>query len=355
MEADHVTRHGPSGDRDLLSWSTVVPVVDLSRRGQRFASTFAKAAERIAASGSFLLGTELSAFESEFAEWLGAAALRRGVLGRGGAAAGACCGGNRRRRRSAGAGVHGGAHRVGSRGDRSHTAGHRRRPEHRVHHDRHGRGGAHTAHQGRDRRPPLRLSRRAARRPTCWSSKMPRRRTARCTTRPIGGHGLQLLPHQEPRRHRRRRRGRHRRRRPRRARPHAARARHDRSSTCTSTSRRTSGCRRSRRRGCGSRSRELDDRHRHAAERSPRATARPRRDLRWQADHPRHAYHLAVFRTRRPRRVRAPRWSGRAWRPRSTTRWRSRSSRHTATCTTRRARRPRHGRRNASACRAFRR
>jgi dTDP-4-amino-4,6-dideoxygalactose transaminase len=50
----------------------VVPVVDLSRRGQRFASRFAQAAERIAASGSFLLGAELSAFESEFAEWLGA-------------------------------------------------------------------------------------------------------------------------------------------------------------------------------------------------------------------------------------------------------------------------------------------
>jgi dTDP-4-amino-4,6-dideoxygalactose transaminase len=50
----------------------VVPVVDLSRRGQRFASAFAIAAERIAASGSFLLGAELSAFESEFAEWLGA-------------------------------------------------------------------------------------------------------------------------------------------------------------------------------------------------------------------------------------------------------------------------------------------
>ncbi len=50
----------------------MVPVVDLSRRGQRFASAFAKAAERIAASGSFLLGAELSAFETEFAQWLGA-------------------------------------------------------------------------------------------------------------------------------------------------------------------------------------------------------------------------------------------------------------------------------------------
>jgi len=50
----------------------VVPVVDLSRRGQRFASTFALAAERIARSGSFLLGPELAGFESEFARWLGA-------------------------------------------------------------------------------------------------------------------------------------------------------------------------------------------------------------------------------------------------------------------------------------------
>jgi dTDP-4-amino-4,6-dideoxygalactose transaminase len=50
----------------------VVPVVDLSRRGQRFASAFGQAAERIAASGSFLLGAELSAFETEFAGWLGA-------------------------------------------------------------------------------------------------------------------------------------------------------------------------------------------------------------------------------------------------------------------------------------------
>ena len=50
----------------------MVPVVDLSRRGQRFASAFATAAERIAAGGSFLLGTELAAFESEFAAWLDA-------------------------------------------------------------------------------------------------------------------------------------------------------------------------------------------------------------------------------------------------------------------------------------------
>ena len=63
---------GFASDRHVLSWSSVVPVVDLSRRGQRFASSFAKAAEAIAASGRFLLGAELSAFESEFARWLGA-------------------------------------------------------------------------------------------------------------------------------------------------------------------------------------------------------------------------------------------------------------------------------------------
>lgn len=72
MESDDHARGGPCGDRHVLSWSPVVPVVDLSRRGQRFASAFATAAERIAASGRFLLGAELSAFESEFAEWLGA-------------------------------------------------------------------------------------------------------------------------------------------------------------------------------------------------------------------------------------------------------------------------------------------
>ena len=50
----------------------MVPIVDLSRRGQRFASAFADTAQKIAASGNFLLGTELAAFESEFALWLDA-------------------------------------------------------------------------------------------------------------------------------------------------------------------------------------------------------------------------------------------------------------------------------------------
>ena len=48
----------------------MVPVVDLSRRGQRFSSAFAVAAQRIAASGTILLGPELSAFEHELAESL---------------------------------------------------------------------------------------------------------------------------------------------------------------------------------------------------------------------------------------------------------------------------------------------
>ena len=45
----------------------MVPVVDLSRRGARFADGFAEAARRIAASGAFLLGGELDGFERELA------------------------------------------------------------------------------------------------------------------------------------------------------------------------------------------------------------------------------------------------------------------------------------------------
>lgn len=50
----------------------MVPVVDLSRRGARFGEAFAAAAGRIAASGAYLLGNELSSFEREFAVALGA-------------------------------------------------------------------------------------------------------------------------------------------------------------------------------------------------------------------------------------------------------------------------------------------
>ncbi len=45
----------------------MVPVVDLSRRGSRFAQEFGGIAARIAASGQLLLGPELAAFEREFA------------------------------------------------------------------------------------------------------------------------------------------------------------------------------------------------------------------------------------------------------------------------------------------------
>lgn len=51
----------------------MVPVVDLSRRGERFADRFSAAAARIARSGTFLLGPELEAFETEWAAWTGAA------------------------------------------------------------------------------------------------------------------------------------------------------------------------------------------------------------------------------------------------------------------------------------------
>jgi dTDP-4-amino-4,6-dideoxygalactose transaminase len=50
----------------------VVPVVDLSRRGARFANAFAEVAERIARRGSYLLGEELESFERSLAQWLGA-------------------------------------------------------------------------------------------------------------------------------------------------------------------------------------------------------------------------------------------------------------------------------------------
>jgi dTDP-4-amino-4,6-dideoxygalactose transaminase len=53
----------------------VVPVVDLSRRGERFASAFAEAAGRIARGGSFLLGDELAGLERELAQWLHAGYL----------------------------------------------------------------------------------------------------------------------------------------------------------------------------------------------------------------------------------------------------------------------------------------
>jgi dTDP-4-amino-4,6-dideoxygalactose transaminase len=50
----------------------VVPVVDVSRRGERFAGAFADVAERIARRGSYLLGEELEAFERELAAWIDA-------------------------------------------------------------------------------------------------------------------------------------------------------------------------------------------------------------------------------------------------------------------------------------------
>ena len=50
----------------------MVPLVDLSRRGARFADRFGATAARIARSGSYLLGDELESFEAEFGTWLAA-------------------------------------------------------------------------------------------------------------------------------------------------------------------------------------------------------------------------------------------------------------------------------------------
>jgi dTDP-4-amino-4,6-dideoxygalactose transaminase len=50
----------------------VLPVVDLARRGARFAERFAASAEQIARRGHYLLGPELESFEHEFAAFVGA-------------------------------------------------------------------------------------------------------------------------------------------------------------------------------------------------------------------------------------------------------------------------------------------
>lgn len=47
----------------------MVPVVDLSRRGGSFADEFAAQARAVATSGTFLLGPQTEAFEREFAAW----------------------------------------------------------------------------------------------------------------------------------------------------------------------------------------------------------------------------------------------------------------------------------------------
>lgn len=51
----------------------MVPVVDLTRRGERFAAELSAAAERVARSGRFLLGPETARFEAEFARYAGGA------------------------------------------------------------------------------------------------------------------------------------------------------------------------------------------------------------------------------------------------------------------------------------------
>jgi dTDP-4-amino-4,6-dideoxygalactose transaminase len=50
----------------------LVPVIDLSRRGARFADAFGEVARRIAAGGAYLLGDELVSFEAELAGASGA-------------------------------------------------------------------------------------------------------------------------------------------------------------------------------------------------------------------------------------------------------------------------------------------
>ena len=158
-----ISRDGLSRHRRLLPGAPVVPVVDLSRRGARFAGAFAEVAERIARRGSYLLGDELEAFERELAAWIGRRARRWRGVGRVGAAAGARRGRRRPRRRGARAGLHRGAHRLGGGRRRRDTRRRRRRPCHRVPRPRpRSRARTTPTHARRDRRPPLRLPGRAA-------------------------------------------------------------------------------------------------------------------------------------------------------------------------------------------------
>ena len=170
---------------------------------------------------------------------------------------------------------------------------------------------------------PLPAPRRARHR-----GRRPGARRARPGPRRRRGGRLQLLPDQEPRRHRRRRRRGHRR--PRRSPTRVRRLRvHGMTEQYVHVDvARTSACPSSRRRGCGWRCptsaagnaapRDIAARYRAAAP-----------GLRWHADHPRHVHHLCVVRVPDRGRASAPAWPTPASPPPCTTRWRSRSSRPT--------------------------
>ena len=214
--ARRVVRH-----RRLLPGAPVVPVVDVSRRGARFAAAFAEVAERIARRGSYLLGPELESFEAGARGVDRRRARRRCGVGRVGAAAGACRGRYRPRRRGDRAGVHRRSHRVGGRCAPARRPSLSTSTPHGVPDAGRGRAAPRRRAPRRDRGPPLRLPGRTARHGSADRSRTPPRRTGRSRDPDRSrGDGVQLLSDQEPRRHRRRRRGRHRRRR---ARPTAVR------------------------------------------------------------------------------------------------------------------------------------
>ena len=332
----------------------MVPVVDLSRRGQRFASAFATAAERIAASGSFLLGAELSAFETEFAEWLGAqhcvaVSSGAGALQLALAAAG-----------------------IGP-GDEVFVPAFTAVPTASA------VAAVGAIPRAIDVDPATACittanvaAARTARTKAVivvhlygYPAELPDtdllvdrgrragpRRAAR--PRPLDGDGVQLLPDEEPRRDRRRRCRRHQCRRPRRTSAHAPRSRDDRAV-------------RARARvaelpdvgarggvvapGAG----RADSRRRAtASDRRPLSTSRPATCV-GRSDHPEPRLPSRRVSQRRSRRDAAPRSKPTASPPRSTIRWPSPSSRRTAICTTRPAPKPRPGPPSASACHAFRR
>ena len=275
---------------------------------------FAEVTERIARRGSYLLGPELESFEQELAAWIGAAARRRCGVGRVGAAAGACRGGYRPRRRGARAGVHRRSHRVGGRCHRRDTRAVDVDPATACLTPAAIEGATTPRTRGvivvhlygfpaelPPRGSELIVIEDAAQATRGARQSRPGARVAYCfyPTKNLGGigDGGAVVTNDADAR----RRG-----------PPAASPRTEQRNTCTRSSRRTSACRRSRLRGCASDlpalAGDVDARRAIAA----RYRAAAPSAVLAAPTHPRHAYHLCVFRSADRDAVRAaPRRGGR--------------------------------------------
>ena len=171
------------------------------------------AIDRVLDSERFILGPEVAAFEQELAALHGRGARRRRGQRHRRDHDRAARDGRRPGRRGGRAVVHLLRLGRGDPADGRHAGLLRHRPGDVLRHRRHGARGADAAHEGRDRRAPVRQRRAGAprsRRWACRCSRTPRRPSAR--TRRHGragraGHGRDalLLPLEEPRLLRRRR------------------------------------------------------------------------------------------------------------------------------------------------------